>query len=227
MASLKKTFAVAHGCDERTARRHANANSQKWQEFVAKAGMAAAQKLDGSGENPPPPPTTAEAVALQVLSPASPADVTPPAQASKPDSELSQPEKIVKQQWNIYAQASKAWLQAMKDQNEIAALNFGVAATKALDAYYRALAKFEAWQVATRRLIPFDEVQALFPIMEALFDMLRTFPAEIALEANPTNPALARRVGEEWLASRFNPQARAFLEKIDDCASIQAALNAA
>lgn len=223
LASLKQTFALAYGCDVRTARRHCNANSAKWQEFIARSGMAAAQKIR---KPEAPPPTDAEAVALQVLSPASPPPSAPP-QASQPDAELSLPEKIVKQQWNIYAQASRAWLQAMKDQNELAALNFGIATTKALDAYYRALAKFEAWQVSMRRYIAFDEVQALFPIMEALFDLIRAIPAEIALEANPTNPALARRAAEEWLANRFNPQARSFLQKIEDTASIEVALHAA
>jgi hypothetical protein len=223
MASLKKAYAAAHGCDERTARRHFNSNSESWQKFIAKTGMAAAEKVKPGGE----PPADSEAAALQVLSPASPSDVKPPPEASRPDSELSQPEKIVKQQWAIYAQASKAWLQAMKEQDSIGALNFGLAANKALDTYYRALARLEAWQLSSRRLIPWDEFQALQPIMESLFEMLRSFPAEIALEANPQNPSLARRVAEDWLAHRFNPQAQSFLAKIEDTTSVQHTLNAA
>lgn len=224
MAGLKKAFAAAHSCDERTARRHYNANSEKWQVFVAKAGMAAAEKLSNTREEPP---TDAEAVAVQVLSPSSPAEVKQPAVARLPDSELSQHERIVKDQWSIYDQASKAWLNAFKAQDQTGALAFGLAVSKALDSYYRASERLDKWQAANRRVIPFEEFQTLQPIMEALFEMIRSFPAEIALEANPTNPSLARDAGQKWLAHRFGPAADSFLQKLQDATTPQQVLDVA
>lgn len=226
LASLKKAFAVAHGCDERTARRHANKNSAEWQAFVAKTGMAAAEKITASEPASTTPPTDAEVGAIQVLSPASPSQVMPPPQASRADVELSEPERIVKMQWNIYVQASKSWQAAMKSQDMMAASAFGLSASKALDTYYRALARLEEWQVRMRRLVPFEEFQSLLPAMEGTFALLRAFPAELALEANPSNPALARDAGERWLAARFQPQADALLRKLEETTVIDNALAA-
>lgn len=211
LAELKKAFALAHGCSVRTARREADANSEKWQRFVAQYGIDAAQKVMAAQ-----PVTPAQAAAVQAMSPASPLGIEPPRQAAMPDPELSEPEKIVKQQWNIYAHASKAWRDAMQTGDTIGALAFGQATIKAQDAYYKALARLEQWEVTNRRLVPMSEFQALLPLLSSVFNLVRGFPAEIALVANTQSPQTARAAGEEWLQSRFRPQALALIDKLTD-----------
>lgn len=211
LAELKKAFAVAHACSVRTARRDADANSERWQRFVAQYGIEAAAKVLAAQ-----PTTAAEAAAVQSLSPASIQGVDPPRQAAMPDPELSEPEKMVKQQWNIYAHASKAWRDAMQTGDTIGAMAFGQATIKAQDAYYKALARLEQWEVSNRRLVPMSEFQALLPLLSSVFNLVRGFPAEIAIVANGQSPQTARAAGEDWLQTRFKPQALALLDKLTD-----------
>lgn len=217
MADLKKAFAASHGCDVRTARRHANANSEQWQKFVAAYGMEAARKLDKAV-----PPAPAEAAALQAMSPASPLGLELPPQAWVPDEQLSEPERVVKQQWEIYKQAAKAWNAALQSGNEMGALALGQATIKAMDAYNKAQARLQVWQQENRRVIPMAEFQQLLPGLSAVFALLRNMPAELAQAANRTNPDQARAAANDWLTSRFHPAARGILEQLAGAAGIAA-----
>ena len=137
MAELKKAFAVTCGCNVRTARRHADANSPEWQRFVANYGMQAAAKVhDGK------PAAPAEAAAVQLISKAPPI-ADPPDVADIPDSALSQPELMVKTAWAIYKQASQSWDAAMKSGDAVGAMAFGQATIKAQDALYKAQRRLE------------------------------------------------------------------------------------
>lgn len=208
-AELKKAFSATHGCSIWTARRNADANTLDWQKFIAAYGMEAAKKVHDSK-----PTTLAEAGALQVMSPASPTTVEPPPQADIPDADLPKPALIVKQIWQVYLDAVSAWGAAMQAGDRIGSLTFGQASIKALEAYYAALRNHEAWELSAKTLIPLREVRALDPFIRALALLVRGFPADIAVSANPAAPQLARAAGDEWISNRFTPQVNSLIDRL-------------
>lgn len=216
LADLKKAFAVSHGLDERTARRHYNTNSEKWQAYVAKQGIEAAKNLTASRPSAP-----AGAAALQMLSPASPAEMAPPGVESVPDDQLSAPARIMKQQWLIYTQASKAWRDAIVGGDEMKSLAFGQATIKAQDAYYKAKARHDQWELDERRKIPAGEFHAFrSAFILPLANFLRNLPAAVAHLVNPQNVPHAMRALDDYMITSGQPQIDRMISALDEQAPI-------
>lgn len=214
LAQLKKAFAASHGCDERTARRHFNRNSEEWQAFLSKQGREAARNLQAAL-----PSTPAQAVAIQILGPASPAEIEKPSAVDTPDDQLPEPAKILKAQWRIYKQASEAWSRAVKEGDEIKAIALGQATIKAQDAFYKAKAKYDQWELDERRKIPATEFHAFrAQFVLPLVNLLRGLPAQLGVIMNPKDNAFAIRVGTEYMVGTVHPQIQRLIAALDDYA---------
>jgi hypothetical protein len=223
LAQLKKTFAAAHGCDERTARRHFARLSPEWQTFIAKQGQEAAKHLSAAA-----PSTPSQATALQIMGPASPADITKPPVADTPDDQLPEPARILKQQWRIYDHAAKAWQAAIIAGDELGAISLGLTTIKAQDAYYKALARHDRWELDERRKIPADEFHSFRArFILPLANSLRSLVAQLAPIMNPKDTPFAMRHGQEYMIATFNPQLQSLIDDLETRAPLQSAALAA
>lgn len=209
LAQLKKTFAESHGCDERTARRHFNRNSEDWQAFIAKQGREAAELIGKAKAC-----TEGQAVALQVLSPQG--VMEKPAVADEVEERLAEPERILKTQWEVYQQASAAWRKAMTDGNAIEAHMFGQATIKAQEAYYKAKARHAQWELDERQKIPAQEFHAFRAVfLLPLANLIRNLPAHLGPLMNPGDKAYAIRAGQEYIVGTFDPQLSRLISELD------------
>lgn len=211
MAEAVKAYAAAHGLSERQGRRDRNANTERWQAFVRKWGGEAAKKIR-AGE----PVAAAEAAAVQILSPASPVEVSPPEFRWQPDEKLSPAELMVKQAWQIYDESRKAWKAAFQEGDAMKAMAMGQAVIKAQASYYQAQARLQAWEAETRRVVPLAEVQALLAeFVLPLGALLENCTVELAVAMNPNDTAFALRQGESYKEQRIVPVVKRAIEAFD------------
>ncbi len=212
LADLKKAFAVAHLCNERTARRHFNRQSPEWQAFIAKQGIQAAKNIREAAPSSP-----AQATALQILGPVTPTGIERPSAADQPDESLPEPARMLKHQWEIYDHATRAWNRAIQEGDEIKALAFGQATIKAQDAYYKAKARHDQWELDERRKIPANEFLAFrAAFIQPLANLLRNLCFQLGPIMNPTDSAFAIRVGNEHMVATVHPQLTRMIDAMED-----------
>lgn len=219
LAKVKKAFAAAHGCDERTARRHCNKRSEQWQAFLAKMAMDGGIKAVAHQ-----PMSEGEAAAIITVSPAMPTEqVLPPVFDHDSSSHLSEVEQMEKQNWVIWRESRKAWETALKAGDAMNAIALGHACIKAQDAYVKSQKRRMEWEQENRRVVPMSEFQALVPVLASVFALMRNMPAELAPTANRSNPEQARAAGNDWLMQRFMPAAHEVLQKLNEATGLHAA----
>lgn len=209
MAEAVKAYALAHGLSERQGRRDRNANLPRWQEWLRRWSAAAAVKLK-AGQ----PPSSGEVAAVVVMSPAG--QVAEPGEADDETVAGSQPEQMVRHHWKVWQEARKAWTKALQGGDILAANAYGQAAIKAQEAYYKAQAKLEAWQLEQRRVVPMAEVQAMLAeFLQPIANLIDNIPAELAPVMNPSDPGFAMRQGQGYREQRIIPAVKRLLEAFE------------
>lgn len=159
------------------------------------------------------PATPVEAVVMERLSPNRPPTQSPV--DNRPDSELSEPELVLKATYNMWVWSYKQW-QATYRLDVGAALSHMAAALKSREAYEKALEKLTAWQIEQRRLIPGEEFTAFrAEFVIPLSNALRGIPQELATEVNPSNPGHARAVLDDFLLNRLSPLIISLIDNLD------------
>jgi hypothetical protein len=212
LADLKKAFAIAHGLTERSARRHFNAQSELWQSFISKQGTEAAKNLTAAQRS-----TAVQATALQILGPASPATIEKPPVVDQPDEHLAEPQRILKQQWLIYDQASHAWHRALEAGDEVKSYALGQATIKALDAYYKAKSRHDQWELDDRKKVPFSELLAIHAqFLQPVANLIRNLCAQLGPIMNPKDTHYAIRAGNEYMVATVDPQITRIIDGMEE-----------
>jgi hypothetical protein len=206
-AALKQMFSVQRGISLRTAQRHADKNHPDWQAFVGQQAVGAMIKPEKKMSAP-------QVAAVAMLNPNLASDKDAPPEVDDDDS-LPEPLRIRAIQWRIYKIASESWKAALRDYGALDArvAVLGLSTIKAMEAYRKAQAQAEQYEVSMRTLIPSSEFQATLPLLNSVFAIVRNMPAEVAMQANSTSPGIARAAHEDWLRNQFGPAARELVEK--------------
>ncbi len=217
MAAVIKAYALSIGKDVRTAQRHASTNHPDWIRFnqttmIAAVSQPAAQTM-----------SHAQVGVMASVSPLAPPDL--PAELRAPDSQLAEPERMLKASWLMWSQHFDMWLRCLGGKDK---LGHDIPADQAMACvhanmliklradYEKALQKHTQWLIDNRRLIPANEFAAFrSAFLIPLRNMLDNMPAEAAPLMNPQDQQTAIRGGREWLTSRFNPQLQQAIDALD------------
>jgi hypothetical protein len=162
--------------------------------------------------------------ALASLSPVQPP--TAPDQVVRPDSELSEPEQVLKATYLMWATHFEAWKGCLggKDpktgaavqRDDGLALAHAAACVKLRESYDKALAKFNQWEVEQRRLIPVNEFAAMrAEFIVPLGNLLANLPAELAVTVNPKDPQFALAALSDYLQARLQPAIQRLIANLD------------
>lgn len=211
MSAALKAFALSLGQTVRTAQRHKLKNTPEWQRFMGTQLVAAMQKSSGD------PRSEVEVEVLGAVSVNAPdADYAPPSDRSQ----LSEPEQMWKAHWDMWKDTHRRWKQiAGKNSNEdaLVASSLGLAATKLREACIKAKRDFEDWQQRQRLVIPNSEVQAARQgFWIPFFNLLRNMPAELSAMCDPAIRAEVRRLADDYLVTRLQPQSTQILDDLDN-----------
>ena len=217
MAAVVKAYALSIGGTVRTAQRHVAANHPDWQRFNQTTMIAAVSQ----------PATQAMSQAqVEVMASASPLAPPPlPIEFVAPDSQLEEPERMVKASWQLWYEHFRMWQQCLGGVDKLGAtippdqpmacVHAKILTVLRAD-YEKALQKHQQWCIDVRRLIPANEF-AVFRsgFLIPLRNLIQNMPAEAAPLMNPQDQATAIRGGNNWLLNRFNPQLQQAIDALD------------
>lgn len=220
MAAVIKAYALSIGKDVRTAQRHAATNHPDWIRFN-QATMIAAVSQPATQ-----PMTSAQVGVMATVSPLAPPDL--PADLRAPDSQLAEPERMLKASWMLWSQHFSMWLNCLGGKDKMgqdippdqamACVQANMLIKLRAD-YDKALQKHTQWMIDTRRLIPANEFAAFRSgFLIPLRNMLDNMPAEAAPLMNPQDQQTAIRGGRKWIVERFNPQLQQAIDALDQLA---------
>lgn len=201
LASWKKELAAqrmadkgcALGAAERWAQRQAKENSEVWRRFVAGKGAAEARmQLVGAG----------------------PAPVVLPPEPMDPD----QPEAIYMERahWAMWQAAHLSWKRAEAERDELGAIQYSAMTVKLREAWQKAKAAREEWEISNRKVVPLQEIEAVLQKFAVpLRALLENFENELATMVNPDDPGFARRQIAEWKVERLYPPIAELIENLE------------
>lgn len=212
MSAALKAFALSIGRDVRTAQRHRKSNSPEWQRYMANGIIQAMAK---------PKNTPREQVDVEVLAEVS---INSPRHESPPpdldESAMSEPERMMRAHWQVWQETHTQWKRVVKAngaENALLASSLGLALTKHREAYIKAKRDFEDYQQRQRLTIPNGEIQAARQgFWIPFFNLLRNMPAEISAMCDPAIRADVRKVADEFLVNRLQPQSHQILDDLDN-----------
>ncbi len=217
MAAVIKAYALSIGKDVRTAQRHAASNHPDWIRFNQTTMIAAVSQPAAQ------PMSQAQVGVMASVSPLAPPDL--PADLRAPDSQLAEPERMLKASWLMWSQHFDMWMRCLGGKDKLghdippdqamACVHANMLIKLRAD-YEKALQKHTQWLIDNRRLIPANEFAAFrSAFLIPLRNMLDNMPAEAAPLMNPQDQQTAIRGGREWIINRFNPQLQQAIDALD------------
>jgi hypothetical protein len=226
MAAVVRAYALSIGKSLRTAQRHVEENHPDWVRFNQTTMIAAVSQPVTQ------PMSQAQVGVMASASPLAPPDL--PSELRVPDSQLAEPERMLKASWMLWSQHFEMWLRCLGGVDKLGATIPPDQAMACVHAnmliklradYEKAVQKHTQWLIDTRRLISANEFATFRSgFLIPLRNLMQNMPAEAAPLMNPQDQATAIRGGNNWLLNRFNPQLQQAIDALDQlCPSARAA----
>ncbi len=217
-AAVLKAYASSTGVSVRTAQRHARSGHQDWKRFSQATMVSAVTRSERE------PMSAVEVAVMASASPLAPPEL--PEAVRRDESELAEPERMLRAAWELWSQHFAMWRQCLggKDPKTKEDLPRDPAMAcvqanmlmKLRGDYDKALAKYTQWQIDNRRLIPANEFHAFrSAFLIPLRNLLGNMPAEAAALVNPRDQQQAIKGGTEYLVNRLYPQIQQCLDALD------------
>lgn len=221
-AKLVKLYAKATGASLRTAQRHAaakpgQAGFEDWQSFMQDTATGLVTQSEKEA------PSEEAVTALAEMSPLNPARLEEADFLLMDDSELSDPEKLVKSLYTMALEHFRLWKENIRKAPDLAGYHAGVL-LKIRQDYKKASDELHQWKLKERRVIPISEFSAfLSEFVIPLANILQSLEVELAVAVNPRDPAHARSEIIAFKEQRLQPQVASLIESLETYVAKQAA----
>jgi hypothetical protein len=139
-------------------------------------------------------------------------DDAAPAAMLKPDAERTDAERAECEMWQMFIGATSA-ARAASALNDITAAGFARTAVECFKGYQAAKAARIKDDIEARRLLPVAEHDMLMADVRRIVRALHSMLPDLAAIIDPLNPAKVLRAFDPWVAEKFNPMVRAFINE--------------